>query len=207
MRAIWVDENNDPAWHLLKDFTDVYVSVRDPRVTLTYLNGIAGRGFHAGLYACSQGTGWPNPTTHSGPAFADWMYEQVQVRIAPGTMGSFPKVMLNCETHDVEWLVAMFKRWRKRSPRRETYWSPEGRQAGLWSPAQVKVLNDLAIRVVPQAYRGTDKTPYDAHLPGVVDEWLKAGLRSDLIWLMYDAAWSLPYNWSGFAFTQGRLPH
>jgi hypothetical protein len=202
-----VDEGNDPAYHVLADgeYTDVYVSVRDPRVTLTYLNGIQGRGYHPGLYACGQGTGWPNPTTHSGPAFADWVYDAVQKRIAPGTMGSFPKVMLNCETHDTGWLMSMFKRWRKKSPRRETYWSPEGRQAGLFSRDQVAVLNELNIRVVPQAYRGHDKTPYDAHLPGVVDEWLKAGLRSELVWLMYDGAWALPYNWQGFVFTQGRL--
>lgn len=208
MRGIYVDEGNDAAYHLLVEhqITDPYYSVRDPRVTLSYLNGVVGRGYHPGLYACSQGTGWPNPTTHSGPAFADWMYDKVQKQIAPGTSGSYPKVLLNCETHDTAWIISMLKRWRARSPRRETYWSPEGKQAGLFASAQIAALNDLRVGVCPQAYRGHDQTPYEAHLPGVIDEWIKAGLDSKLLWLTWDGAWKpLPYNWQGFVFTQGRM--
>lgn len=209
MRAVYVDEGNDAAYHVLDAnlITDPYYSVRDPRVDLPYLLQV--RDLHnmrPGLYACSQGTGWPNPTTHSGPAFADWVYQKVQKEIAPGTAGPFPKVILNCETHDADWIIAMLKRWRSKSPRRETYWSPEGRQAGLFSKAQIQALNDLNVGVAPQAYTGDNQTPYVPHLPGVIDEWIKVGLRPELLWLTWDGAWKpLPYNWQGFVFTQGRM--
>lgn len=208
MRAIYVDEGNDAAYDMLRehDITDPYFSVLDPRVNLLYLNDVKRRGFNPGLYACSQGTGWPNPSTHSGPAFADWMYDKVQVQIAPGTSGSFPKVMLNCETHDAAWIVSMLKRWRSKSPRRETYYSPEGRQAGIFSPQQVKDINALGVGVSPQAYRGENVTPYVPHLPGVIDEMLKVGFAPSRLWMTWDGAWKpLPYNWQGFVFTQGRM--
>lgn len=159
-----------------------------------------------GLYLCSQGEGWPSADTMTPVAWADWAYDKVQKQIAPGTAGSFPKVMLNCETHDANWVIAMLKRWRAKSPRRETYWSPEGRQAGLFNPAQIQALNDMNIGVSPQAYTGHNQTPYQPHLPGVIDEWLKAGLRANLLWMTWDGAWKpLPYNWQGFVFTQGRM--
>ena len=204
MRAVWVDRGQDADYATLRkhSITDPYYDVRDPRVTLQYLNGVVGRGFAPGLYACSQGEGWPSPTTMSGPAWADWVYEKVQVAIAPGTMGSYPKVCLNCETHNPDWIVSMLKRWRKRSPRRETYWSPEGRQAGNFSPAHVAAINACNVGVVPQFFRG-DMTPQS---PGVVLELLAAGFAPDRLYGFFDAA-ALPYNWSrGFAFTQGRLP-
>lgn len=207
MRAIFVDEGNDAAYGLLlaNQITDPYFSVRDPRVTISYLNGVVGRGFHPGLYACSQGVGWPSADTTAPAEWADWMYEQVK-HIAPGTSGAYPKVMLNCETHDAAWIVSMLKRWRAHSPRRETYYSPEGRQAGIFSPAQVAAINAMEINVCPQAYRGTEKTPYDPHLPGVVDEMLKAEFAPKRLWLVWDGAWKpLPYNWQGFVFTQGRM--
>lgn len=207
MRAIFVDEGNDADYVLLlaNQITDPYFSVRDPRVTLNYLNGVVGRGFHPGLYACSQGDGWPNANSTAPDKWADWMYQEV-LGIAPGTSGSYPKVMLNCETHDADWIMAMLKRWRSHSPRRETYYSPEGRQAGIFSRSQVDAINSLGVHVCPQAYKGQEKTPYDPHLPGVIDEMLKAGFAPGRLWLTWDGAWKpLPYNWQGFCFTQGRM--
>ena len=67
-------------------------------------------------------------------------------------------------------------------------------------------INDLSINVCPQAYTGTNKTPYDPHLPGVIDELLKAGFEARRLWLVWDGAWKpLPYNWQGFIFSQGRM--
>lgn len=202
MRSVWIDSGNDASYQKLAqlEITDPYFSVLDPRINLAYLSRVEGHGLHPGLYACSQGPGWPNAQTHSGPAFADWVYEKVQVAIAPGTIGSFPKVCINSEVHDPDWIVSMLKRWRKRSPRRETYWALEGRQAGIFSKAHIDAINVLKVGVVVEFFRG-DMTP---HGPGVVDEMLKAGFAPERLWAFWDAA-ALSYNWQGFAFTQGRL--
>jgi hypothetical protein len=207
-KAVWVDRNNDAAYHKLEQYeiTDPYYDIRDPRLNLTYLNGVVGRGFHPGLYACSQGEGWPTPTTMSGPAWADWVYDRVQKVIAPGTMGSYPKVMLNCETHDIGgWIVPMLKRWRTKSPRRETYWTMEGKQGGILGP-HVDAINACNVILVPQGYRGD----MELHTAGVAFELLRAGFAPSRISMFWDAA-HLPYNWgtgaiSEFAYTQGRLP-
>ena len=204
VRAIWIDRGNDAPYHALTkhQITDPYYDVRDPRLNLNYLNGVVGRGFRPGLYACSQGDGWPNPTTMSGPAWADWVYEKVQVVIAPGTMGSYPRVCLNIESHDVEnWVLPALKRWRKKSPRRETYWALEGRQGGLFKPEHVTAINALGIGVCVEFFRG-DMTP---HGPGVIDEMLKLGFAPERLWAFWDAA-ALSWSWQGMAFTAGRLP-
>lgn len=209
MRAIFVDENNETDIGLCQThgITSPFLSVRDSRTTLTVLEQLRDKhGMSPGLFACSQGTGWPHPTTHSGPGFADWLYSKVNT-IAPGTKGGFPKVMLNCETHDTQWIMSMLKRWRKHSPYRETYYCPEGRQAGIFSKTDVAQINQMGIYVVPQAYRGEEKVPYEPHYPGVIDEMLKAGFNPNRLFLCWDGAWKqhLPYNWQGFIFTQGRL--
>lgn len=206
IRAAWVDHGQDAPYHALEKhlITDVYFDIRDPRLDLTYLNTVRGHGYAPGLYACSQGDGWPNPTTMSGPGFADWVYDKVQKQIAPGTSGSYPKVLLNCEQHDIGgWIIPMLKRWRSKSPRRETYWSMEGRQGGNMSPF-VEQINKFNIGLAPQMYRG-DMSPQPA---GVVYELVRYGFAPGRIWAMYDGA-ALPWNWEwigGFAFTAGRLP-
>lgn len=202
MRAIWVDHGNDANYAALsgKQITDAYFDVRDPRMTRSYLDAVKAKGFNPGLYFCSQGEGWPSHHTTSPRAWADWVYQQVQVRIAPGTAGSYPKVCLNCETHP-DWFVPMLERWRARSPKRDTYLAIEGRQGGLFTPDHVTRLNALNVHVVAEFFRGN----MDPHPPGVILELLKTGLAPKRLWGFYDAA-SLPWQWWGMAFTQGRLP-
>lgn len=202
-RAIWLDENNSPRSDLKTRFgiTDVFRSVRDGRTTLTHLEEDRRRFGGAGLYLCSQGDGWPSADTTTPKAWAKWAYEQVQT-IAPGSSGDFPKVLLNCETHDAAWVVSMLKAWRSHSPRRVTAWSPEGRQTGIFSPAHVAAINQTGVTVVPQLYGG-DMT---AHPEGtVILPMLRAGFNPKTLTGFYDAQ-NLPWDWSGFAFSQGRLP-
>lgn len=204
IRQCWIDEGNDARGdlHSMFGITDPIFSVRDPRVTRSYLDGQKAKGYAPGLYLCSQGEGWPSHHDLSGRAWADWAYNEVQVRIAPGTSGSYPKVHLNCETSDAVWLVTMLKRWRARSPKRETSLLIEGRKAGIFSPDQVTAINSLGVYVCIELCAG-DMTPHPegfATLP-----MLRAGF--DPLWLygVYDAK-NLPYDWQGVAFTQGRLP-
>ena len=203
MRSLWIDEGNDAdsARMVSHGITEPIYSVRDPRVTLSYLGTIKAKGFNPGLYMCSQGEGWPSHHDLTGKEWADWAYKEVQ-RIAPGTAGSYPKVHLNCETSDAAWLVAMLTRFRAHSPRRETYLLIEGRKAGIFSPDQVAAINNTVVFICPEFCTG-DMTP---HPEGFVTlPMLRAGFLSKFLYGVYDAA-NLPYDWQGVAFTQGRLP-
>lgn len=203
MRSLWIDEGSDAdsARMAANDITEPIYSVRDPRVTLSYLGTIKAKGFNPGLYLCSQGEGWPSHTQVTGKAWADWAYKEVQ-RIAPGTAGSYPKVHLNCETDDAQWLVAMLARWRSHSPKRETYLLIEGRKAGIFSPAQVTAINNSGVTVCPETFRG-DMTP---HLEGSSTlPMIRAGFNPKRLYGCFDAA-NLPYDWQGVAFIQHRLP-
>jgi hypothetical protein len=78
----------------------------------------------------------------------------------------------------------------------------ESFQGGWMYPAFVQRILACRVRVVPQYYKG-DMSPV-AEDVGLKD-MLVAGFPFTSVTGFYDAA-ALPANWSGFAFTQGRLP-
>ena len=207
MKAAWVDPPSeaDPAKLKAWGVDEVYFDARWDRLSLDYLHHVRdGQGFaYPGVYFCSQGEGWPDAHSTAPEAWADWAYNRVQKEIAPGTSGGFPRVHLNCETHDDQWLQAMFKRWRSRSPRRWTGWSMEGHQAGWMNTTFVAALVGLRIDAyLPQAYTGNMRRNESDR---VALELVAAGFPVGRVWCMYDAA-QVGYWWDGCLYTQGRLP-
>jgi hypothetical protein len=201
--GVWQDAGNDPDGDTFRrhGIDCVYFDVRDPRVTLPYLEHVRDEFGSAGLYLCSQGKGWPTPDKISGPAWADWAYGIVQKQIAPGTSGQFPRVILNCETHNVDWIVAMLKRWRKRSPRRATCWSMEGHQYPLFTQ-MADALRDLTVSVGPQCYSGDMSSRIESGTE--VQEW-GALVGAERVVPFLDAK-ALGAWWTGVAFSAGTLP-
>jgi hypothetical protein len=193
--AIWVDANNDADLTRLRahGIDSPYFDGRDPRVTAAYLQDLAGRGFKPGLYYAWNW--WP---TLDGPGFAQRVSNDLR-RI--GWAGN-PPVCLDIETHDIAgYVLPCLTRWRALRPTRETIWTLEGMQGGLFTPTQVAEINRLNVLVGPQLYVG-DMQPHP-HSP--VIDLLMAGFDGRRIVGFYDAA-RLPYRWSGIAFSQGRLP-
>lgn len=200
MRAVWIDHGQDASYHRLvsEGITDPYFDARDPRLTRSYLAGVKaefaklGVTSSPGIYFCSQGDGWPGSSKTAPKVWAKWAYEKTQ-QIAGDDKTL--KVILNCETHDVQWVVSMLKAWRSHSPRRDTLWSPEGHQAELFRG--VKLPN---VQVGPQCYVGNMQRIESA---SEVQAWA-AVVPVDRIVPVLDAS-ALGGWWTGVAFTQGRL--
>ena len=205
MRAIWVDSGNNAAYHKLAEYgiDAPYFDIRDSRVTKAYLLGardelkaVSGRAAFPGVYAAWNW--WPQL---NGRQFA----EKVSAMCAPlfkNTAPNFPGVCLNAETHDTGYIVAMLTRWRELHRQRVTSWTLEGYQGGLFSPVERIAIAAANVSIQPQAYRG-NMEPFD-----VVDVYrnlVAHGFPPAQVEIMYDAA-HLPPEWSGAAFTMGRLP-
>lgn len=202
MKACWIDNGNDADYTLLTKhaITQPYYDVRDPRINLKYLEMVRDKGFDPGLYLCSQGEGWPSALKLSGKEWADWAYQTV-LRLAPGTSGTFPRVILNCEVHSASWLLTMMKEWRRHSPRRWTAWSMEGHQGGWMTATFVGSIVPLVDCFMPQSYSGPMAR---AESDRVVIDLITQGIPPKKIYSMYKAE-ELGYWWEGCVFTQGGL--
>lgn len=205
-RGVWID-GGDPAYHVLEDelVSLALFDVRDPRVTPAYLEDVLRRIPKVGLYLCSQGEGWPDAKQITGPAWAKWAYDQVQ-RIAgpmPLAQGKDVRAVLNCETHDVSWILSMLKRWRTHSPKRGTCWSMEANQAELYT-AHALELRQRGVIVGPQCYVVVPGDPMARVESGhEVAAWSKI-VGVDRVSPFLDGA-KLGHWWEGVAFTQGRM--
>ncbi len=195
MRAVWIDEGTDADRAKLRThgITAPYFSVRDPRVTSDYLDAAATEGFRPGLYAAYNWYPW-----HDGVGFAEKCDAELR-RIA---WRGNPPLCADIETHDVAYILAFLKRWRELRPKRLTYWTLEGFQGGLFSPANVSAINAASVGVVPQHYTG-DMRPLAADRIAI--DLIARGFHILRLWGFYDGA-ALPERWEGFVFTQGRLP-
>ena len=199
MRAIWVDAGNDPDYTKLARYgiDAAFFDIRSARLTPEYFGAVRARGLAPGVYFA--GSWWPGET---GAQVADTVNERLNA-IAPNTPPDDPRVCADLEEHDVDgYLLPFFKRWRQHRPRRVTYWLLEAYQGGLFSPPDVAAILHYAIPAGPSVYKG-DMTPLDP-----LDVWTNlasAGFPMSSIVGLWDAA-HLPAAWSGFAFTQGRLP-
>lgn len=205
MRGVWVDSGNDPAYGKFPAFgiTAPFFDPRDPRVTREYLTDVARR---PGITACGIYTAWNWGAQFSDPAkYAEWTDAQL-LRIGwPGNA----LVCLNIEKGEngvtdanfAAYVVACLKRWRQLRPKRETWWSPPGFQGGLFDPLHVMAIANTGVITAPQMYAGN----MQALGHDVTIDLLVQGFPGAYLDGMYDAA-ALPYNWRGFAFTQGRLP-
>lgn len=166
-RAIWIDQPQEPNYDKLiqEQITAAIFDLRflaqksgTPRGALPYLESVRNklRG-NPGAFAAAQGEdslgAWPSYDDLTGEEWADWVYELFQLKVAPGSKGDFPVVHLNPETDDVDWQMSMLRRWRARSPRRTTVWTPVAHKANIFQAVgtQIAALN---IIVGPQCYVG-----------------------------------------------------
>lgn len=193
-QAVWVDEGQplEPAKLHAHGITAPYFSHRNPSVTSLYLDSVKAQGFTPGIY-----TAWNWYPSLSAEGYARAFDSELK-RI--GWAGNAP-VCIDIETHDVNYVLAFFKEWRRLRPTRVTAWTMEGFQGGLFSASNVAELVGRGLRFVPQFYRG-DMTPVE-HSP--VIDMLMSGFPGGNIDGFFDAR-SLPYRWRGFAFTQATLP-
>lgn len=198
MKALWVDEGNDPNWAAVEKhgIEQLYFSLQDPRVTKTYLQSVAAKGFGIGVYVVS---GWQGFNQPSGALFAD----AVANKVAAIRMSNVsPRVQLDVEQHDPQFVIDMLAQWRKRMPWQATSWTMESMQGGWMGPDLVAAVINARVRVVPQAYTG-DMRPIAQDV--TLRDLLKRGFPEHIVTLFYDAK-NLPLEWDGFAFTMGRLP-
>jgi len=219
-RQAWIDQPQQPDYIKLgkHQITDPIFDGRWlaglPK-PLEYLNGVRlkiGGPFkmsNPGAYFCAQGTdglgAWPSYNDLSGEEWADWAYDLLQKKIAPGTSGSFPCAHLNPETDDVDWQLAMLRRWRDHSPKRLTVWTPVAHKANVFRAVGWE-LAALDIVVGPQCYVGNMERVESSN---EVQAWVDIGIPAKRVWPFLDAA-DLGAWWGEIAgavvFTQGRLP-
>lgn len=201
MRTLWVDENNDLDVVKARSygFDGAAFSVRDSRVTETYLAGVRALGFSPCVYAA-----WNWKPTLDGPQFATWLSRELE-RIAPKSASDFPRVFVDIETHSVPYILGFLTQWRKHRRHRVTDWTLEGFQGGLFSPRDTIAIAASGVGVFPQPYKG-DMTPTDP--VAVVLNLCAHSFAPGSLGVCYDAAHLPPTNgdWTGYAFTQGRLP-
>jgi hypothetical protein len=221
-RAIWIDPPNDPDPLRLKaeQITDPifdarWLAAKGSSDAPTYLGLWRGRlAGIVGIYICGQGDGWKPSSSTAPQPWADWAYDLVQVKVAPGTSGSFPSVDLNVETANPQWMDAMLRRWRSHSHRRATAWSMPANKAPYYA-SLVPLLVSLNIVVKPQCYAGETRDAQGNTILERVESahelatWEDAGMPRSMIQPVLDAAqlglwWGVPYG--ATAFTQGRLP-
>lgn len=214
-RSVWVDPPNDPDYDTLAKhgITDPIFDARwlsRLAKPLEYLKAVRDKTHGtAGAYFCSQGSDslgtWPSHLLLSGPEWADWAYNLLQKTIAPGTSGGFPVAHLNPETDDVEWQLSMLQRWRARSPKRVTVWSPPAHKATVFTDIGYK-LAAMNVIVSPQCYVGEPMERVES--ANEVLAWAAIGVPTRQIQPMLDAR-TLGHWWGEIggatAFTMGGL--
>lgn len=203
MNAVWIDEDATAHQEKLRQhgITAPYFSNRDwahaGGITAERLEWVADQGFVPGIYSVVgqwPGSWYPDFNPKQTAAFLSNELKRI------GWKRNVP-VCLDIESHDVAWCLAFFKEWRARRPTRVTYWTFEGFQGGLFTPADIAELRTRGLWYVPQLYKG-DMT---AQPQCPVLDLVAVGFPAGRIVGFYDAA-ALPYKWTGFAFTQARLP-
>ncbi len=107
------------------------------------------------------------------------------------------------DSNYVSYVVSFFKRWRQLRKTRETDWTLEGFQGGLFNNryADVTALINAHIGIIPQFYEGD----MDPHLAGVIQELVDYGFPRHRVHGFYDGL-TLQEPWDGYVFTQNRLP-
>src|SRR3972149_6048097 len=111
MRALWVDAGNDPDYVKAKEhgITALYFALDDPRVRASYLTSVQHKGFAVGVYVASSWLAFQG----DGTTFAEKVSEMVKIVTgSPTTPATFPKVQLDMEQHDSEFIVDCLERWR-----------------------------------------------------------------------------------------------
>lgn len=198
MKWVWVDAGNDPQYEKLaaNGIKGCFFALSDPRVTKPYLQAVAARGFAAGVYMAWN---WPQYAGKTGKEMAELVNDQVAPLIVSDRL---PKVQFDIEEHDPSLIGSCLLRWRQLRRSQDTSWTLEGMQGGWMDKAFVTVVLGTKVRVAPQSFTG-DMRPQAQD--AVLRDLTRRGFPESIVSLFYDAA-HLPIDWSGWAFTQGRLP-
>lgn len=195
MRAIWIDENNDPDWVKMAafGFGMIFHSLNEPVDILRPKLLKARSKAIPGVY-----TAWNWHPSLNGTQYAEYVHQRVT------KLGDIPnlRVQFDIEAHDPQYILDCLERWRELRPTMGTSWTLESMQGGWMTPEFVRRVLDAKVRVVPQYYTG-DMRPFAQDV--AMKDLIRRGFPISSISGFYDAA-ALPLEWDGFAFTQGRLP-
>ncbi len=200
MRSIWIDEGNDADYVKLRaeGIESPCYSIRDPRVTLSYLETVRSLGFVPGVYAVLSWYGT------DGPGFAEAVSQRLE-EIAPGSPAGFPFVCLDYEPTDAVGMIACATRWRALRSARITDLTFEGHHGSRFTRTQLRALASRFRYLVPQSYNGAMTQGWDT--AAICRNLVDAGAPYAKVVPFVDArllpelAW-----WQGYAFTMGRLP-
>lgn len=201
-RACWIDQGNGPdyAKFAANAITWPYFDIRDPRLTPAYLDGvIAHAGIDgAGVYVAWN---WPELAGKTPAQVADWI--DLRLR-AIGWLGN-PPVCFDAETDNTGYVAETLRVFRVLRPKRTIDYTLEGHKGGIWSGAVVarQIVSAVCRYVVPQCYNGAMTQTWDTY--AMTADLVSAGFPFAELRPFYDAA-HLPVWWSGYAFSQGRLP-
>lgn len=208
IKAVWVDENNDPTYEAIDAHQIKWLMFcgRDPRVTKTYLANQTKKGYTVGTY-------WAWNWYPSIDAMCDAVIAHTkQVRVS----NSNPKIQIDIEAHEPDMVMSAITRIRTAYSNQDLSWTMESFQAGWMDDELVKFLVDQRVRLVPQYYVDPehDDMPSPDNYQGLLKEQVAQdvvmkqlvlrGIPIQSISGFYDAA-ALPDRWDGFAFTQNRL--
>lgn len=200
MRAVWVDENNDPAYAKINaaGIKTLYFAARDPRVTKAYLQSQVSKGYGVGIYLAWNWDGFGDIASAASAYMKKLRWGN-----------SFPKVQFDIELHDPDYISDNLTRWRQAYPHQDTSWTMEGMQGGWMNESVFKQsIFNLHIRLAPQCYWGSEGKIEGEWASDMVLRDLTSGgtgYPESIVSMFYDAA-NLHRGWDGFAFTMGRLP-
>lgn len=199
MRYLWVDSPDNPWWEAIDahGITGLFFDPREARVTKSYLEQVAARGQHVGIYL---GHAWGDFGT-TPQSFVDKAVSWVK-SLRKGN--DFPRVQWDLEQHDPSFIARVLQLWRKVYPFQATSWTMEGAQGGLFDgkPELVDAIIRTRVRLSPQLFNGAMTEAWDS-LAMTRDLTLR-GFPAAAVSPCYDAG-KLPGYWQGYAFTQGRL--
>lgn len=205
MKACWIDHGQDADITKLKrhGIDEILVPTQSsPIANAGSLERLKNAGFKVGLFVA-----WSWRPGVTGAQFAEFVDRELK-RV--GWLGN-PKVQVDIEKgaglHDanyVDYVVAFMRRWRQLRPTRETDFTLEAMQGGLFNGRgdAIEAIIEANVRIIPQFYTG-DMQPMAQDV--ALKDLLLYGFPIDRIKGYYDGA-RLPLNWDGVAWTQGRLP-
>lgn len=134
---------------------------------------------------------------------ADQLLKQVAWKGNPALEFDIEKGAPLTDSTYVDFVVRALQEWRRIRPTRETSYTLEGFQGGLFNGRYGSVL-EIASKVshiVPQCYQG-DMTPHEA---GVVQNLVDYGFPAQKVLPFLDARITQS-PWEGWLFNQSRLP-
>jgi hypothetical protein len=200
-RALWIDAGHEPDFTKAKreQMTALFLPVSDPMDDLRRRAAdIRSNGMVVGAYM-AYNDGWPQFWGHSGKDVAQIMYGLV------AQIGGKVKTQFDLEpgSANLTFVLETLTRYRALSPTADTSWTTEGHQGGTMSTEFVQAVVALHVRVVPQCYGASMEDTWDTL--EMARNLTARGFPDALISPFHDAA-KLPKWWTGFAFTQNRLP-